>query len=72
MDVAKKKTACFLGWKVREAEKRLLSENRRVCVHVSLPAKSEPVTGPLRVIKQEEKDGVVFLTACKVTDPYDE
>jgi len=67
-----REAVCLLGWKVQEAEELLRALGWRVRVDITVPTVRQPVEGPLRVVRQEVRDGVFHLTACRVADPYDE
>ena len=62
----------LLGWKAEEAEELLRSQGKQVRIEVTVPTVRQPVEGPLRVIRQEVKVDIWILTACHVTDPYNE
>ena len=62
----------LLGWKAEEAEELLRSQGKKVRIEVTVPTVRQPVEGPLRVIRQEVKEDIWILTACHVTDPYNE
>lgn len=62
----------LLGYKAEEAEAMLREQGRDVRIEVTTPTVRQPVEGPLRVIKQEVQGETWVLTACRVTDSYDE
>lgn len=72
MGTVTEEAVCLLGWKAEKAEAFLRARGERVRVDITVPTVRQPVQGPLRVVRQEVRDGVFHLTACRVTDPYDE
>ena len=72
MDSKKTMALNMLGWRAEEAERLLREQGFDVEIVITTPTVRQPVEGPLRVIRQEMQGEACVLTACRVTDPYDE
>ena len=72
MDTMTTKAMNLLGYGAEEAEALLREQGFDVRLVITNPTVRQPVEGPLRVIKQEVQGETCVLTACRVTDSYDE
>jgi hypothetical protein len=72
VDIKTTKAMNLLGWKAEEAEALLREQGMSVRIDITTPTVRKPVEGPLRVIRQEVQGDTCVLTACRVTDSYDE
>ena len=72
MDTITTKALNLLGWRAEEAEALLREQGKDFRFEITTPTVRQPVEGPLRVIRQEMQGDTCVLTACRVTDSYDE
>ncbi len=60
----------LLGMLLTEAEQELTKAGEGFQVLESVPPNNKETDGFLRVIRQQEKEGIHYLTVCRIPDAY--